>query len=186
MKYGNPRPAGYTGSEYQAAHCGVAAFFENGTSASGELNYTPGINWTSDMLSACGEMRIYRYYLNGANDPVPLEISSHSIAAGLYHLTVGQTVVREQSFGVYLTNCGRLMYGDAYPPSSSTLQIRLADSTRADGILVRRWTIESRGSHVAICGGPNRRNVFVPTGTSYYLPFHMTIVEVPYPHPTYP
>ena len=57
------------------------------------------------------------------------------------------------------------------------------------GRSVRTWRIETRGSHRAmgaaqICDG--RKCSLGPTGTTYYLPFVLTITEVPSPFPMYP
>jgi hypothetical protein len=146
------------------------------------------VHWTTSMQAACGPARGYRYYLNGADDPNPYSGGvNHSFARDLYDLPVGQSAIQFEGFGAGLpNNCDRLMYDDAYPPSNSTLQTRLTDSTRADGVHVRRWRVESRGSHIAVCGYTNNRGVFVTTGPQYYLPFAISVTEVPYPYPKYP
>src|SRR4029077_5506785 len=49
LKNGSPA-TGTPSNEYQGAYCGVAAIlYTAGTAPSGEMNYTPGINYTSSM-----------------------------------------------------------------------------------------------------------------------------------------
>jgi hypothetical protein len=186
LKDGSTAPAGGSRSnEYQGNYCGVNALLDPTTYGSETLDFTPGLNWTSRMQARCGSMRTYHFYLNGPGS-APYAHSSHSLVRGLDRLAVDQTTFQWEGFGVALPNrCDRVMFNDDYPPSNSPIQTRLSDSTRADGVQLRRWTVASRGSHLAVCGYMSN-NVFVTTGAQYYLPFVLTITEVPYPYPTYP
>jgi hypothetical protein len=65
--------------------------------------------------------------------------------------------------------------------SSQTVARRLADL--AGGI--RQWRVESRGTHNARCMVTVRGSL-QPTGAPVYLPFSLTVTEVPYPYPTQP
>jgi len=84
---------------------------------------------------------------------------------------------------------GRKSDGRILPP---TARAGFAFPTSIDefGRSVRTWRIETRGSHsamgvVPICSSKGKCSLG-PTGTTYYLPFVLTITEVPYPFPTYP
>jgi hypothetical protein len=185
MKNGQARPLGFSGSEYQHSYCGVSTLFEIGTTDN--YHSTPAGLWSAKYQTKCGPERSYRYFLNGPDDPAPYGGGSgHSNARGLYGLPVGTSAIQRQGFGVSLTStCGRLMFDDAFPPSNSPMQQRLSDSTRSDGVVVRRWSISSRGSHYAVCGNL-ANDVFVPNGVAYYLPFFIAVVEVSYPYPKFP
>jgi hypothetical protein len=57
-----------------------------------------------------------------------------------------------------------------------------------DGTGPRRWLLKSQGSHMAACLVLSKKGVatYVATGKKYFLPFAITITEVPYPYPSYP
>jgi hypothetical protein len=78
------------------------------------------------------------------------------------------------------------MFNDAFPPANSLRYTRLSDSTTPSGP-VRRWRIASQGSHMAACVSMgNKAGTYVPNGIYYFVPFVLTVTEVPYPYPTYP
>ena len=180
VRDGTAAPAGKS-SEYQGDWCGVSARFELGT----DLNADPDAGYSASTMSACGSKRQYRFYLSGPS-LAPTVSGPHSIASGLATRAVGQSVLQPEGFGVQLTNCQRLMFDSQYPPSATVRQTRLSDTIDTQGRSVRRWRIESEGSHRAMCLVPGKGNSLVPTGVTYFLPFRITIVEVPYPYSVYP
>ena len=174
-------PGSSPSNEYQASYCGVAARF-----SSGDLDYTPGIGWTSSMQLSCGPARVYMFYLNGPGS-TPSGWSAHSFARGLALLAPGQSVVQWEGFGSPVSSCAKLVFDDAYPPANSPRQTRLADvGTTSSGRVIRQWRIESQGSHRAMCMNYSHNGAPLPTGTTYFLPFAITLTEVPYPYPSYP
>lgn len=185
-------PASSTPSnEYQGKYCGVAAIlYTAGTAPSGDMDYTPGFNYTSSMQTACqGGPRVYEFYLSGDSAHLTssaLASGPHSIARGLANLAPGAVVTQWEGFGIQQSNCPNLMFNDAFPPSQSLRYTRLADVV-AGGRTVRQWRIESYGSHVAACVANGAKpGTYVPTGVTYFVPFALTVTEGPYPYPTYP
>ena len=182
---------GTPSNEYQGRYCGVAADLSTvGTAPSGDLNYTPGIGYTSSMQTAChGGPRVYQFYLSSDSahlNPSALASGPHSIARGLANLAPGAVVTQWEGFGIQQSNCPNLMFNDAFPPSQSLRYTRLADVV-VGGRTVRQWRIESHGSHVAACVANGAKpGTYVPTGVTYFVPFALTVTEVPYPYPSYP
>ena len=58
--------------------------------------------------------------------------------------------------------------------------------TRPDGRIVRQWRIESQGTHQAVCLVFNTNGSIKSMGPWYFLPFAVTVTEVPYPYQNYP
>ena len=181
LKNGSPS-SGAPSNEYQAAWCGVSAFFQSGT----DLSFKPNSNWTTSMQSACGSQRLYIFYLSGpgaagtANGP-------HSIAYGLWSRAVGQSVSQSEAFGVQLPGCDALMFSDSarYAPSSSPQQTRLPDVI-VNGITERQWRIETQNTHQGACVTYNHNGSVKSVGPWYVLPFSLTVTEVSYPWSSYP
>lgn len=181
------RPAGITGdgrlrdgnastgvpsNEYQGGLCGVSANIENGPRQTGDLDYTPDLDYTS--TTACGARRYYNFFLGGTG-AAPTQASPHSRVSAIWALTVGQTALKGQGFGVRLANCNLLMFNSQYGGDDLTVT-RLDDGTGP-----RRWTVASQGAHMAACVIPKKGAglPYAPTGTRYYLPFHLSVTEVP-------
>ena len=115
---------------------------------------------------------------------------TESLARGLDYVAPGQSVIQWEGWGSPISGCAKLVFDDAYPPASSPLQTRLADTTttNANGqiVIARHWRIESRGSHRAMCMNYANNGTPKPTGTTYFLPFSITVTEIPYPYPNFP
>jgi hypothetical protein len=171
---------GSPSNEYQGKHCGVYASIEAGI----DLDFDTDAGYASLMLTACGSARLLSVFLGGSEGP-PLMTGPHSIASGLAMLAPGGSRIQSQAFGVQLPGCQRLAFDDQYAGSSSPLQTRLADATTQNGP-VRQWRIESRGTHRAMCIVAGNGGRFFPTGVTYFLPFSLTVTEVPYPYPVFP
>lgn len=186
LKDGSPA-SGAPSSEYQGGWCGVAATLATaGIAPGGDMNYTPGIDYTSSMQIPChGGPRVYEFYLSSDSahlNPSPVASGTHSIARGLANLAAGAVVTQWEGFA---TTCF-LMFNDAFPPSQSLRYTRLADVV-VGGRTVRQWRIESQGSHIAACVVAGAKpGTYVPTGVTYFVPFALTVTEVPYPYSSYP
>ena len=178
--------AGSPSNEYQGAYCGVAARINNARNENNALSYDPDARYdAATMQAACGSARAYRFFLGG---PVaaPTLSSPQSFVDNIWTLSLGESRQQAQGFGVQLSGCDRLMFSAKYPPASDMRVTRLPDVTTASGKAARQWRVESQGSHVAMCVVADKRGVLQPTGVSYYLPFALTVTEVPYPYQTYP
>jgi len=53
-------------------------------------------------------------------------------------------------------------------------------------VTARQWRLESQGTHKAACLATKPNGRYVDTSARYYLPFAVTITQVPYPYATYP
>jgi hypothetical protein len=173
---------GLPSDEYQGAFCGVAAFiFNSRPTESGTLKVDPDSEYLTSMASSCGPARSFHFYLDGPGQP-PTPIGALTNVDAIWSLAPGAVVLQSLSFANQgaTTSC-KLWFDDAYPPASHARITRLADVGAA-----RQWRIESQGSHRASCTTPDKRGRPVPTGVSHYLPFAVTVTEVPPPHPTFP
>jgi hypothetical protein len=190
LKDGSPA-AGTPCNEYHGAWCGVAATLAtDGTAPSGDMDFTPGVNYTSSMQTAChGGPRVYNFYLSSDAahlKPSALASGPHSIARGLANLAPGAAVAQWEGFGIGQANCSILMFNDLFPPSQSLIYTRLPD-VAVGGTTVRQWRIESQGSHVAACVHTGSKSgTYVLEGTYYFVPFALTVTEVPYPYSSFP
>lgn len=177
-----------TSSEYQGSFCGVWANINSGSrGGNGDFDATPDRQWTASLPASCQPSRYYRIYLNGP-DSTPGITRPHTIFSGIETMALGQTRIQPFRSGT-LDDLGvGLWFDDAYPPANNVLVTRLANVTDEFGRSVRQWRVETRGSHRAMGAvlSTSKKGGTVPTGTTYYLPFVLTITEVPYPFPTYP
>lgn len=163
--------SGSPSNEYQGDFCGVYATL--GSTAT--FNVDPDINWTSSMQ--CGGRRLFNFYLNGLGG-TPTAIGPHSVVDSFSGLSVGASANREARFGVQLSTCDGLRFTDAFPPSNNARVTRLPDVASPTG-LVKQWRIESQGSHLAACIVVGKAGRVTSTGVTYYLPFAITVTEVP-------
>jgi hypothetical protein len=139
------------------------------------------------MAAACGQARVYRFYMGGGGrDSAPLEFGPHHWVTDIGTIAIGSSANRSTTYGVQQPNCQRLVFDDLYPPANHVGVTRLPDATTANGLTARRWRVESRGSHRAMCIVTGKGGKLISTGVSYYLPFAYTVTEVPPPSSTYP
>jgi hypothetical protein len=181
---------GTPSNDYEGGFCGVEAGLATSKGSNGEFNGDPDIYWTSSMLSSCGPARYFRFYVNGL-DATPAVSGPHEIIDSLYKMAVGQVVVEPFHSGTWEDLGMGYWFDDRYPPAADAKITRLPDIPDPDGAprTVRQWRVESQGSHLAmgITQTSTKHSVtYTPTGVTYYLPFVLTITEVPYPYPTYP
>jgi hypothetical protein len=173
---------GSSSDEYQGAFCGVTAFIWNARdSQSGTLKVDPDAGYTSSLSSSCGSARAFRFSFDGP-DAAPTAIGAFMLVNAIWKLGAGASVLQSQSFSMQgaLTAC-ELQFDNAFPPASHVRVTRLPDVGSA-----RQWRVESQGSHRASCTVPDKRGRPVATGVSYFLPFSVTVTEVPAPHPSFP
>lgn len=185
----NGTPATRTPSnEYQGSFCGVAAVIGSGQkNQNADFVVDPNINWTSSLPASCQPARAYRIYLSGPGAGASTA-SPHTVFRGLSTMAVGETQIQAVALGTAGDLGIGLWFDDAYPPASSLLITRLPNVTDSAGRSVRQWLIRTRATHRAmgaVPGGPSGKGL-VPSGMTYFLPFAMTVTEVPYPYPTYP
>jgi hypothetical protein len=166
--------AGAGDSEYQGHFCGVSGGITNDVREPGDLFYDAD----SGPTSYCGFPRYFVFNLDG----VPTRSAPLSRVFGIWSLGVGQSANKGQAFGVQLPNCALLAFNSEY--GVDDLKVTRIDS----GIGPRQWTIQSQGAHMAACANLAKKGPvsYIPTGKKYYLPFAITVTEVPYPYPSFP
>jgi len=169
-------------NEYQGAFCGVVAFLFNGSaSEDGALKIDTDDGYTSGMATSCGPARVFVFFLDGPGG-AGTPIGALTYIPGVWTLSPGASVLRRMSFanqGV-LSSC-KLWFDSSLQNGSDVRITRLPDVNGA-----RQWRLESQGSHTAVCTTTDKKGRVVPTGVSHYLPFGITITEVPPPIPTFP
>lgn len=180
---GSPITTGKSG-EYQEAFCGSAGLLRTNQmpDTAYALNFEVDWGYTSAMDIPCGGIRYYQFYFAGRGS-APLRYGPQHYALKLGTLAVGQSLLEEVHFGIQQSDCAPLRFDDAYPPSSNARVTRLADTVTAQGAL-RRWFVQSQGTHRGICTINTNRGVKVLA--NYYMPFAYTITEVKYPFPHFP
>jgi hypothetical protein len=173
-------------NEYQGDFCGVRGFIYDQRRESGALEVDPDTYYVSSMSPACGTARSMSFYLQGES-ALPTVAAPHILGTEIWSLTVGQSRLAAQRFGMQQTlACGELQFSSAFPGSSNIRVTRLADGVDANGTAVRRWTLESQGNHTAACVKLQSGGKFTDSGLRYHLPFNVTVTQVPYPSATYP
>lgn len=188
LRDGTPGTAGQS-NEYQGDWCGVNANVGTGTQGqTTQFTFDPNQWWSSSLPATCQPARAVLIYLNGPAAPPGLT-RQHQYFTDLGSMAVGDSLILPWNNGTGAELGVNLWFNDSYSPASSPRWIRLPNVTDEFGRSVRSWRIETRGSHRAmgasqICAG--RKCSLGPTGTTYYLPFVLTITEVPAPFPTYP
>jgi hypothetical protein len=175
-------------TEYQARHCGVIAWIANGRNESGSLTFDPDSDYSDSMEADCGPARFYNFYLGGPTAaPTPATPMSYSRA--IWSLGPGESHSIYEGFGP-VGPCDLLQFNYAYPPSNNVLVTRLPDVQvqNASGATVtaRQWRIESQGSHRAACLTYSKNGTPQYSGVTYYLPFAITVTEMPYPYTSFP
>jgi hypothetical protein len=172
--------------EYQFGFCGSDNFMQSPTMTypQAALNFDPDHFYDPTTMDAlCGGIRYYQFFFSGRS-AAALRAGPQHYALHLSDLAVGQSLIEEVHFGIQQTNCSTLRFDSAYSPASDARVTRIADSVTVDGAL-RRWRVESQGSHRAICTVFTNRGV-KSTGVSYYLPFGFTVTEIKSPFPHFP
>jgi len=154
-------------SEFQGDMCGVAGTITNGPREAGDLIYDPN----SGPTAPCGAARFYVFNLDG----VPTQTAPLSRVFGIWSLDVGASVSQAQGFGVQLTNCAVLSFDSQYG-GDNLLITRLDNGSGA-----RQWQVKSQGGHLAACVNLSKKGAanYIATGKKYYLPFAITVTEIP-------
>jgi len=172
-------------NEYQGDYCGVRAFIYDQRGEDGNLNPDPDTYYTSAMDLKCGSARKMAVYLAGP-DSTPVMTGPMFLIDAIWKLGPGAVVVQPMDFGVQdNTSSCRFSFNAAYTFASNVRLSRLSD-VQVEGVTARQWRLESQGTHKAACLATQPNGRYVDTGTRYYLPFAVTITQVPYPYTTYP
>ena len=186
---GGTAGGGAVSNEYQGNFCGVTANIGTGTGGqSTQFAFDPDGGWTSSLPAPCQPARFVVAYINGTAG-APGVTRQHLYFPNLGSIAVGDTMIQAWNNGTLAELGQGRWFDDAYPPAASLRLIRLTNVTDEFGRSVRQWRIESRGSHRAMgaINDPNsRKGGVIPSGITYYMPWSMTVTEVPYPYPTYP
>ena len=181
LRDGTPSASGGPSNEYQGNFCGVNAVIGE------QLFVDPQRYWSASLPLSCQPARYYRYYLNGPSQ-APSVVRPQSIVQDIGTMAVGETHIQPFQSGTMSELGFGLWFDDAYPPASSVRVTRLPNVIDEFERSVRQWRVETRASHQAVTVVPNsgKKPGSTVTNTFYYLPWAMTITEVPYPFPTYP
>lgn len=187
MRDGSPSTPALS-NEYQGNFCGVWAVIYPGTrGGNGNLDIMPARQWTTALPASCQPARYDRVFLDGP-ESAPGITRAQTKLLGIETMALGET--RSQAFksGTLVDLPVGLWYDDDHPPASNVLITRLPNITDEFGRSVRQWRIETQGSHRAmgVVQSSGKKGGQVPTGTTYYLPFVLTVTEVPYPFPSFP
>jgi hypothetical protein len=165
-------------SRYQGEFCGVhAKIFQGG---SGDLVFSPAFN--KETMECAGVVRTLGF--DGGSGVI--QVNTFTNARNLRDLAVGAQRVQNMPFD-YVNSSGcesfrfRADSVNGLEISSQTVATRLPDV--APG--VRQWRVESRSTHSARCM-VSLKGRLEPTGAAVYLPFSVTVTEVPFPYPTQP
>jgi hypothetical protein len=176
-------------NEYQGNYCGVRAFIYDQRGEDGNLDPDTDTDYTSAMAPTCGSARQMAFYLGGS-DVAPLVAGPHLLIDGLWKLGPGAVVVQPMDFGVQEASSCRFSFNASYAGASNVRLSRLADVqvVNRDNVTVtaRQWRLQSQGTHRAACLVVQPNGKYLDGGTRYYLPFAVTITQVPYPFATYP
>jgi hypothetical protein len=185
---GSPALPGGPSNEYQGNFCSFHGIVGSGTEGNGAQAFLDPDRYASTSLpGSCQPARYYRFYLNGPTQPPGIAHPS-TIVKDLNQMTPGQTQIQPFQSGTLGELGVGLWFDDAYPPASSVLVTRLPNVTDEFGRSVRQWRVETRGSHkaVGVVESSGKKPGSVVTNTFYFLPWAMTVTEVPYPFPTFP
>lgn len=170
---------GNLGGEYQGQFCGVSAVIGRGGAydESASLFMFPSRFWSVTLPASCQPSRGYRFFLDGTAAP-PVVLHPLSLVDSIAVMTVGETRTRPMIFQTGGREVGGIRFvDDIVAATSSVLITRLPDVRDELDRPVHQWRIESRGTHRAANTG---------SGVPYYLPFSLTVTEVPYPFASYP
>jgi hypothetical protein len=188
LRDGSPAVAGRLSNEYQGNFCSVNAVIGSGLKGEGTQFFLQMGRFASSTLPAsCLPTRYNRYYVNGP-DQAPVNASTQASIAAVSSMAAGETSIQPFHNGTMAELGYALWWDDAYPPASSVLVTRLPNVIDEYGRSVRQWRVASQGSHKAalVLPATSKKSGPTITGTFYYMPWAMTITEVPYPFPTYP
>jgi len=188
LRDGSPAVPGGPSNEYQGNFCSFHGIVGSGTDGNGAQMYIDPDRYTSPSLPAnCQPDRYHRYYLSGPTQAPGIAHPSYFVK-DMNQMLVGQTQTQPFHSGTMDELGVGLWFDEAYPPASNVLVTRLPNVTDEFGRSVRRWRVETRGSHKAVGVVPNsgKKPGTTVTNTFYYMPWAMTVTEVPYPFPTFP
>jgi len=160
-------------SEYQSTFCGVRGRILNVTGA-GTMDFDPDGN----SQAICGAARYYT--INIDTGPVHTSPGIWKPGPAIWSIGVGQSASMAVNFG-FDSNafpCQVLAF-DAQYGVANLLITRIDDGTGP-----RKWIMRTQGLQMGACVAAKLVKgtlVYYATGRQWYLPFSMTITELPYP-----
>ena len=175
----NGTPSAGTPSRYQGEFCGVRAkIFDGG---SGDLVFSPA--FVKETMECAGVVRTLGFDLGGGT---LIQVNTFTNARNLRDLAVGAERIQNMPFdAINRSGCESLRFRadsvSGVEISSQTIARRLPDLTGG----VRQWRVESHRTHSARCM-ISVRGRLEPAGAPVYLPFSVTVTEVPFPYPMQP
>ena len=185
-KFGRAAPSS---NEYQGNYCGVRAFIYDQRGEDGNLDPDTDTDYTSAMAPSCGSARTMAFYLGGPS-AAPIVTGPHFFIDAMWKLGPGAVVVQPMNYGMQGTAGCRLYFDASYAGASNVRLSRRADVQVVNGagqtVTARQWRVESQSTHMAACLLLKPNGKYADTGTRYYLPFAVTITQVPYPFSVYP
>lgn len=165
-------------SEYQGDFCGVRTVVYDYQKPYGGINFDTDTDYDALTMSGpCGSRRTIAFSLGG---PTPVTSSPNILVKDLWNFAPGESRLMNVTIGQGLP-CSTLQFDAQYAGAGSARVTRLPDVSGA-----RQWVVESQGTHQAACMKQLKSDRQADTGVRYYLPFAMTITQVPYPNARYP
>jgi hypothetical protein len=179
-------------NEYQGNFCGVEAFTWDQRGEDGSLNPDIDVRYDpSTMSAACGSARQVAFFVG---DATSIGTSStwtgpHILIGGIWTFSQGESRVQPMTYGTQQVIC-RLEFDLQYAGAANARLTRLPDVQTTNGsgqtVTARQWRAESQGNHRAACLRLQPNGKYTDSGIRYFLPFSVTITQVPYPYPVYP
>lgn len=182
---------------YQGSYCGVWGVVYSLKGESGNVRFDPDTYYDGPSMSAaCGGRRSQVIYPSNAGALLgPAQASySEAIFYAVWQLALGQSSNTEMRIGPVPLPDGTICTLDynhaAYVGSNSAFATRLPDvqvTNSAGATTARQWRVVSQGNHNGECLVKNPRSGnLVDSGRQVYLPFAVTITEMPAPYLTFP
>jgi hypothetical protein len=179
-------------NEYQGNYCGVDATIWDQKGESGTLDPDTDLRYdAATMATACGAARQMALYLGTATSTGTSAtwVGPHFFFDAIWNLAPGESRVQPMTFGTQQVVC-QLKFDSNYAGASPIRLTRLPDVQATNGsgqiVTAREWRAESQGSHAAACLRLQPNGKYVDTGIRYFLPFSVTVTQVPYPYAVYP
>lgn len=164
--------------DYQGGHCGVRTIVYDQRPVGG-VTFDPDTYYDAASMSGpCGAPRSLVFDLGSG----PISSAAQVRVPELWQFSAGETRLLVVSIGGPGLPC-QLWFDASATGSNRARATRLPDGAAG----VRRWLVESQGNHRAACLSQNPKSgKLIDTGTRYYLPFAMTVTQVPPPGSSYP
>jgi hypothetical protein len=179
-------------NEYQGNYCGVAAWIWDQRGEDGSLNPDIDVAYdASTMSTACGSARQVGFLIGNASN-IGGSITwagPHVLIGGVWTLGPSESRALAMTYGTQQVICS-LNFDSHYAGADDARLTRLPDVQTVNGsgqtVTARQWRAESQGNHRAACLKLQPNGKYTDGGIRYFLPFSVTITQVPYPYRVYP